>query len=46
MTNEFNLKAGHSKILKFDNRINPDDVSKSLIKPSDFPYLNKNESVN
>ena len=26
-------------------RINPDDVSKSLIKPSDFTYLNKNESV-
>ena len=26
-------------------RINPDDMSKSLIKPSDFTYLNKNESV-
>ena len=25
-------------------RINPDDLSKSLIKPSDFTYLNKNES--
>ena len=25
-------------------RINPDDISKSLIKPSDFTYLNKNES--
>ena len=26
-------------------RINPDDLSKSLIKPSDFTYLNKNESA-
>ena len=26
-------------------RINPDDISKSLIKPSDFTYLNKNESA-
>ena len=26
-------------------RINTDDVSKSLIKPSDFTYLNKNESA-
>ena len=26
-------------------RINPDDMSKSLIKPSDFTYLNKNESA-
>ena len=25
-------------------RINPDDISKSLIRPSDFTYLNKNES--
>ena len=26
-------------------RINPDDISKSLIKPSDFTYLNENESA-
>ena len=26
-------------------RINPDDISKSLIKPSDFTYLNKDESA-
>ena len=26
-------------------RINPEDMSKSLIKPSDFTYLNENESV-
>ena len=26
-------------------RINPDDISKSLIKPSDFTYLNKSESA-
>ena len=26
-------------------RINPDDISKSLIKPSDFTYLNKTESA-
>merc|ERR1712208_20777 len=26
-------------------RINPDDLSKSLIKPSEFTYLNKNESA-
>ena len=27
-------------------RINPEDISKSLIKPSDFTYLNKTESAN
>ena len=26
-------------------RINPEDISKSLIKPSDFTYLNKTESA-
>ena len=26
-------------------RINPDDISKSLIKPSDFTYLNQTESA-
>jgi len=26
-------------------RINPDDISKSLIKPSDFTYLNKTDSA-
>ena len=26
-------------------RINPDDISKSLIKPSDFTYLNKTDST-
>ena len=26
-------------------RINPDDISKSLIKPSDFTYLNETQSV-
>ena len=33
---------------KHDNigyRINPDDISKSLIKPSDFTYLNQTESA-
>ena len=26
-------------------RINPDDISKSMIKPSDFTYLNQTESA-